>query len=181
MEFDKVLLLRAFDSHVKEGALIAHEHNDYIFKHIQGDKAKQLLDKNLANPEKIKTRGKRRAIVVGVLSGDEVMDTEAVIDYLKSYGIIRMEHRTNKRIVLKLVDNKLVIENLEDVFKNRKLYDYIDTFTEQTKVKYLKSKDSFLCKEDNKVKFKNLILKAEMRCQIIKEEYEDVFGTTPDQ
>lgn len=182
MKFEKVLLLRAYDSGVQFGVLTAHSKNDEIFETIKGEKARILLEKNLANPGEIPTRGRRKAIAVGVVADGEVYDMEGIRTHLASYGIMKLEHVSNKRISIKIKDKGLVIENLEEVFKNKRIYDYIDMFTEDTKVKYVKSKDSFMCEDKaGNRSFKRLILKAEVRCQLIKDEYIDVFGELPDQ
>lgn len=182
MKFEKVLLRRYFDTGVKQGCLIPHKQNDYIFEHIYGDKAKKLLNNAMSNADKIPVHGNKRALVVGIVVDDEAMDFDEIKDYMASYGIAKIEFTKNKRIAIKSKDGSLVLENIGEVMKDKSNYDYIDEFLDETKVKYVKSKEAFLCKnEDGKKEFKKLILKAEVRCQIIKDEYLDIFPPTPDQ
>lgn len=182
MKFEKVLLRRFYDTGVKFGTLIPHVQNDYIFENVSGDKAKSLLDKAVSMADSIPVHGNKRPLIVGVIVDDEVMSVDEIKDYMQSYGLSRIEFCKNKRIAIKSKDGELVFENIADLMKDRKNYDYIDQFLNTTKTKYVRSKESFLCKDESgKKEFRKLVLKAEVRLQIIKDEYLDVFPPTPDQ
>lgn len=182
MKFKTVLFRRGFDFLTSEGELTSCAQNDYIFDNIAEGKPKEILDSLLTNPKHIPSRGKKKAIVGVITDEDEIYSVADIQDYLKSYGIMQIEHVSNKRILIQNVDRGLILSNIDGVFKAH-LYDFIDTFVKDSKVtKFLYSKTRLLCIDKSGEKsYKHLVLKAEMPRQIIKEEYIDVFGESPDQ
>lgn len=182
MKFDKVLLRRYYDTGVKKGVLVPHKQNDYIFENVYGDRARTILNNLVNSADSIPVHGNRRPVVVGVIADGEIMGIDEIRDYMQSYGVYKIEFSKNKRISVKSKDGSVMLENINEILKNKYNYDYIDEFLDVTKTKYVKSKESILCKNaEGKKEFKKLILKAEVRLQVIKEEYLEVFPPTPDQ